>query len=214
MKKYKILNLYSCLGGNRKHWDNCEVTSVEINPDLCELYSRLYPNDRVICADAHRFLLSNFQDYDFIWSSPPCTSHSRARYAVKSLVPLYPDMTLYQEIILLNKHCQGFFVVENVIPYYEPLIQGCKIGRHIFWSNLNLNFLAYKKPFINIGTSVNEYSSLCKHHGINPALISKFKNRLSIIRNLVDADLGNAIFERFLQIKESRNVYKNDLFDI
>ena len=36
MKKYKILNLYACLGGNRYKWDevadNLEITSVELDP--------------------------------------------------------------------------------------------------------------------------------------------------------------------------------------
>ena len=28
--------------------------------------------------------------------------------------------------------------VENVIPYYEPLIHGKKRGRHLYWTNFNL----------------------------------------------------------------------------
>lgn len=41
MGKYKILNLYSCLGGNRYKWnevsENIEVTAVELDPELTRL---------------------------------------------------------------------------------------------------------------------------------------------------------------------------------
>ncbi|HZI26245.1 MAG TPA: hypothetical protein VFD46_14270, partial [Chryseolinea sp.] len=68
--------------------------------------------------------------------------HSRARmwtskggrYAAKM-----PDMTLYSEIIFLKTFFSGKFIVENVIPYYEPLIAPtCKIDRHCIWSNFEI----------------------------------------------------------------------------
>ena len=39
--KYKILNLYACLGGNRAKWDevaDIEVTAVELDPEAARLY--------------------------------------------------------------------------------------------------------------------------------------------------------------------------------
>jgi hypothetical protein len=46
----KVLNLYACLGGNRLLWDNCEVTAVELDPELARLYQERFPNDKVIIA--------------------------------------------------------------------------------------------------------------------------------------------------------------------
>lgn len=81
VSKMKVLNLYAGIGGNRKLWgDNYDITAVEIDADIAKIYSDFYPNDTVIVADAHQYLLDNFQEFDFIWSSPPCPSHSRARF--------------------------------------------------------------------------------------------------------------------------------------
>ena len=100
----KILNLYACLGGNRYKWnevkDDIEVTAVELDKELARLYQERFPNDRVIVADAHQYLLDHYKEYDFIWSSPPCPTHSRARYwgfGINGKKPIFPDMKLYQE---------------------------------------------------------------------------------------------------------------------
>ena len=151
-KKYKILNLYACLGGNRYKWDEVaqekgieiEVTAVELDEEAARLYQERFPNDIVIVADAHQYLLDHYKEFDFIWSSPPCPSHSRARYWNSSnydtaTKPIYPDMMLYQEILFLQHYYRtGKWVVENVIPYYEPLIASQKRGRHLYWTNFNL----------------------------------------------------------------------------
>ena len=88
MKKYRILNLYACLGGNRYKWDevsdNIEVIAVELDPELTKLYQERFPNDMAIVADAHQYLLGNYQDFDFIWTSPPCPTHSRVRISQKN----------------------------------------------------------------------------------------------------------------------------------
>ena len=79
----KILNLYAGVGGNRKLWgDDHEVVAVELNPEIAAVYQALYPNDTVIVGDAHQYLLDHYSEYDFIFSSPPCPTHSRARYAL------------------------------------------------------------------------------------------------------------------------------------
>lgn len=67
----KILNLYAGLGGNRKLWIGAEITAVENDPRIAAVYSRLYPEDTVIIGDAHQYLLENYSEFDFIWSSPP-----------------------------------------------------------------------------------------------------------------------------------------------
>jgi len=132
----KVLNLYACLGGNRLLWDDCEVTAVEIDPELARMYQERFPNDTVIVADAHQYLLDHYQDFDFIWSSPPCPTHSRMMKATKHDISRYPDMKLYEEIIFLQHFFKAKWVVENVKSYYDPLIQPYKSTRHYYWANL------------------------------------------------------------------------------
>jgi len=145
----KILHLYAGIGGCRKLWNNVDVTAVEINPDIAEIYKDFFPNDRVIITDAHSYLLEHFNQFDFIWSSPPCNSHSQIRYIKNNeLEPIYPDMKLYEEIFLLKYFFKGKWVVENVVPYYEPLVKPTvQLDRHYFWSN----FMISSKPFKHLG---------------------------------------------------------------
>ena len=144
MGKIKVLNLYACLGGNRYKWDevaDIDVTAVELDSELARMYKERFPNDNVIIADAHQYLLDHYKEFDFIWSSPPCPSHSRARFwgfGKNGKKPIFPDMTLYEEIIFLQHHFSGKYVVENVIPYYEPLIPAQERDRHLYWTNFNL----------------------------------------------------------------------------
>ena len=133
----KILNLYCGIGGNRKLWgEEHQITAVENNPQIAEVYKKLFPEDEVIVGDAHQYLLEHFKEFDFIWSSPPCQSHSKTNFFLSGQgIYRYPDMRLYQEILFLKHWFKGKWVVENVIPYYKPLIEPQRIGRHSFWSN-------------------------------------------------------------------------------
>src|SRR3990167_11098761 len=130
----KILNLYAGIGGNRKLWSgDIEVTAVEINPAIAKVYAQNFPQDKVIVGDAHQYLLEHYQEFDFIWCSPPCPTHSRMNFSFKGRFKIrYPDMCLYQEILLLHHWFTGKSVVENVISYYEPLIVPQQCGRHYF----------------------------------------------------------------------------------
>jgi DNA (cytosine-5)-methyltransferase 1 len=134
----KILNLYAGIGGNRKLWpEDCEVTAVEIEPSIAAIYQTFFPKDKVIIADAHQYLLEHYKEFDFIWSSPPCPTHSRMRLlcAEKSEKRFYPDMKLYEEILFLKHWFKGKWVVENVVSYYDPLIKPFLLNNHYFWSN-------------------------------------------------------------------------------
>jgi DNA (cytosine-5)-methyltransferase 1 len=133
----KILNLYAGIGGNRKLWGGeHQVTAVEIMPEIAKIYSELFPNDQVKIEDAHQFLLDHYKEYDFIWSSPPCPTHSRINhFAVPQGRVRYPDMALWQEIIFCQSFVKVPFCIENVIIYYEPLIRPQQAGRHYFWAN-------------------------------------------------------------------------------
>lgn len=144
----KILNLYAGVGGNRMLWGNeHEITAVEFNQSVADCYKALYPNDTVIVADAHQYLLEHYHEFDFIWASPPCQSHSKVRQVVAQAYydnltnnnftkPIYPDMKLWQEIIFLQYHAKCNWVIENVNPYYKPFLQpSFKLGKHLYWSN-------------------------------------------------------------------------------
>ena len=211
---YKILNLYSCLGGNRYKWDelsnNIQVTAVELDKDLAFLYKKRFPNDKIIVADAHKFLLENYQNYDFIWSSPPCPSHSKARFARrKTTKAIYPDLKLYEEIIFLQHNYAGKFCIENVIPYYEPLIPGKKRGRHIYWTNFNLPININERKSVSMECK-NEVQEWCKFHDYD-FYQYKGKQRIDkIARNLVDYEAGKNILATAMEIelKETTNQIK------
>ena len=202
MKTIKILNLYACLGGNRLKWDevaNIEVTAVELDPVLAELYQERFSNDKVVIADAHEYLLKNFQDYDFIWSSPPCPTHSRVRVSQKnkeSFEHKYPNMSLYEEIIFLQNFYKGVYVVENVIPYYTPLVAAQKRGRHLYWSNIKLpNDLNERKKDFQISRGKNEVENLSLFHNYDFRKYNGEQRMDKIARNLVDYEVGKTIFE-------------------
>ncbi len=133
----KILNLYANIGGNRKLWgEEHEITAVELDAKLALIYKDLWPNDTVIVTDAHKYLMEHFQEFDFIWSSPPCPTHSRLVTAKSGWgIYEYPDMRLYEEVIFLRAFFKGKFCVENVISYYEPLIPPVQFASHYFWAN-------------------------------------------------------------------------------
>jgi len=213
----KILNLYACLGGNRYKWDevtDVEVTAVEWDEELARLYQERFPNDKVIVADAHQYLLDHYKEFDFIWSSPPCPTHSRARYwsiGANGKSPIYPDMKLYQEILLLNYHFKGKYVVENVIPYYQPLLNPKKRGRHLYWTNFNLPSDLGDRRFA-ISSAKNEVDGLCKFHDYNFRQYKGEQRMNKIARNLVDYEAGKTILETAIGVIRKRNVEQTELF--
>lgn len=197
----KILNLYAGIGGNRKLWgDDDEVTAIEYDENIAKIYQQNFPNDRVIVTDAHQYLLEHFREYDFIWASPPCPSHSRVRkqLAIKRKKdgtiyeqnkPIYPDMKLYQEIILLDNYYDGYYVVENVVPYYEPLIEAQKLGRHLFWSNFEI-----PKQKVEARGSFDNTEELARKLGYD---ISSWQgvNKKLLLRNCVEPEVGQLIYK-------------------
>jgi len=189
----KILNLYAGIGGNRKLWENVEVTAVEINPEIAKIYSDFFPQDKMVITDAHQFLLEHFKEYDFIWSSPPCQSHSSFRYNIcsryRGTKPAYPDINLYAEILFLKYYFKGKWVVENVKPFYEPLIPAKFLQRHLFWSNFVIDKIEVQKDNIR----KVQIPELQKLHGFN---LDKYKleNKRQILRNCVLPELGKHIF--------------------
>lgn len=194
-KKKKILNLYAGIGGNRKYWndEDFEITAVENNQATADFYREQFPNDIVIVGDAHAFLLENYMNYDFIWSSPPCPSHSDIRRCGVhggKYKALYPDMMLYQEIILLQYFLPkgAKFVVENVVPYYDTLIPETKrLHRHLFWSNFPIS------NFENITKRThNKIKGKTGAYGFD-IMHTKISDKRKALRNMVDPNLGQHI---------------------
>jgi DNA (cytosine-5)-methyltransferase 1 len=188
----KILNLYAGIGGNRKLWGNDhEITAVEFDPKVAAVYADMFSDDQVIVADAHQYLLDHFNEFDFIWSSPPCPSHSQMRknmsVGVMGSQPLYPDMKLYEEILLLKHYFKGKWVVENVRPYYDYLITpSFTLGRHPYWANFKVEPKHYEADGI-------------KHVGAAKKIADRFgydldgydlPDKRKALRNAVNPEMG------------------------
>ena len=199
----KILNLYAGIGGNRKLWgDDHEITAIENVENIAKIYQDFFPKDKVIVADAHKYLLEHYKEFDFIWSSPPCPSHSRIRKFTAvgrgQNKPIYPDMKLYEEILFLQGYFKEKYVVENVIGWYEPLIKPQKISRHYFWANFSIN--EFNKT---IKQHLDTQKDLQKVKGFD---ISKYKigiRKDKILRNCVLPELGLHILQEALREHKS-----------
>ncbi len=213
----KILNLYAGIGGNRKLWSNeHEITAIEINPDVASVYSKYYPTDTIIIGDAHEYLLNNYQNFDFVWASPPCQTHSamsrvnHKRYNLRR----YPDMKLWQEIIFLKEFFPGKWVVENVKPFYTELIPFKKIGRHCIWSNFPIGSFEKKnvKNFIDA-----KYDDLKKWLGYEDYTEKIYLNGnhdpVQVLRNCVHPDTGKYILDCALGVMQKQNIKQVDIFD-
>jgi len=135
----KILNLFAGIGGNRTLWGNKhDITAVEHDKRIAKIYAKKFPNDLVSITDAYGFLLKNYKFFDIIWASPDCQTHSGCNTFLHSQgVIRYPDFRLYEIIVFLKTWSKTNWIVENVKPYYKPLILPTTIrGRHYYWSNI------------------------------------------------------------------------------
>ena len=216
----KVLNLYAGIGGNRKLWDDCEVTAVESNSKILDIYLDHFPTDNIHYGDAHKYLLENYDNFDFIWSSPPRQSHSSFRQNIcvryRGTKPVYPDMSLYQEIIFLTHFFKGKFIIENVNPYYKPLIDiTLELGRHFIWANFLIHKIEVAKNTIHRFAPLKSGERIdnCKdgHFGI---YIDKYKvsNKEKIRRNAVDPAIGLHIINRALEIQTQSDISQPKLF--
>ena len=197
-KKIRILNLYAGIGGNRKLWDkvnkNIEVVAVEFNKHIAKAYQDRFPKDTVVVGCAKEYLLKHYKEFDFIWASPPCQTHTRVLYSLKdsdAYKPKYPDMSLYQVILFLQLHTKRFkYVVENVRPYYKPLIkESIAIDRHLYWSNFKIDAIKVDKMYIlkNVTCKTLKDFDIKKYKNI--------KNKRQVIRNQVNYKVGKHILE-------------------
>ena len=210
----KVLNLYAGIGGNRKLWGGADmhITAVEFYPQIASIYKDFFPDDTVVVGDAHQYLLDHYEEFDFIWASSPCPTHSqlgRLRVLSDSKVTgaylskaKYPDMKLYEEIIFLKHFFKGKWCVENVIAYYEPLIRPRELQRHHFWSNFHIGHIELPPDKINCG----KVGDLEKQLGFD---LSKYTNldKRKALRNCVRPELGSHI------LRESQANIHAELFN-
>lgn len=193
---------------------------MEWDEKIAAIYADLWPNDKVIVGDAHQYLLDHYNEYDFIWSSPPCPTHSQTNSFLHSQgVVRYPDMKLWQEIIFLNTWHKGKWVVENVKPYYgdfarigAPQVR----GRHWFWANFKIpNGLDSVKmgrfDKLSNGQRGDKMENL-EAHGF---CIDKYTgiDKGKVLRNCVTPEIGLAIFQAAKGIYQSNQAKIGNLFD-
>ena len=187
----KILNLYCGIGGNRKLWgDEHDITAVEIDPKISNIYKKHFPKDNIIIGDAKEYLLNHYKEFDFIWVSPPCPTHSSFKkiwMKTGKQKLIYPDMDLYQIIIFLEHFCDCKWVVENVKGYYKPLIKPQESGRHYFWSNFKIIDIKTDKLDIRYGKTGG------KAYGFD-LNGEDYGDKRKLLRNCVDPILALHIF--------------------
>lgn len=188
--RWRILNLYAGIGGNRELWAGCDVTAVEYDPAIADVYAKRFPQDTTVTGDALEYVQQHYSEFDFIWASPPCPTHGQYRHNVgvigKWFAPVIPEMTsLYGLIVFLQTYFAGKWCVENVKPYYTPLIQPTfKLHRHLFWANFHAEQREFKKAGIRTKNKISDFD------GADLVKASKITNKRQVLRNCVDAELG------------------------
>lgn len=180
----------------------CEVVAVESEQYIADAYKQLFPDDTVVVGDAHQYLLDHHKEFDFIWSSPPCPSHSVSNnFLYAQGVIRYPDMSLYQEIIFLKHKFKGKWVVENVISYYDPLVTPTTtFDRHYYWSNFYIPRMVTGRKFnvtnARASTRQNSEDSLQSLEDYHKIYLPKgTKNVRKLLRNAVQPEMGLHIFD-------------------
>jgi len=201
----RVLDLYAGLGGTDKGIRKVaaekniklDYYAIEIDPAVCQAHKKNHLESNVICADVKDWL-DKVTDFDFVWASPPCQTHSINNYSNKAIgyktKPV--DWSLWHVIDILQRAETIPFVVENVkIWYNEPFKHNFKLDRHYFWTNLQLvPFDYHKKPAKEwCHISVKDWQ---EYHQLEPATTGDKRQQL---RNCVHWSIAAGIFEQFLE---------------
>ena len=114
-------------------------------------------------------------------------------------------MRLYQEILLLDGYFDGYYCIENVISWYEPLIEPQKLGRHYFWANFEIP----EKEFDSRG-------GFDKGKGLAEKLeydISNWKgvDKRLLLRNCTEPEVGKYIYDKYLEAKGETTSSEDDM---
>ena len=121
----------------------------------------------------------------------------------------FPDLKLYEEIIFLKHWFKGKYIIENVIPYYNPLIIAQKIDRHLFWANFKI-----------IGLRITNKKE--SHEKAQVVFLEKYlgfdlknytgENKRQILRNCINPELGNHLLNCARNIITKQNEKQIELF--
>lgn len=201
----KILNLFAGIGGNRTSWGNShQVVAVEKNQQLALIYQKRFPKDIVIIGDAYDYLAEHFLEFDIIWLSPPCQSHSKLiRFQIQRKFEKgykdkikFPDFSLYSVIVFLQEFCKGYWIVENVKPYYKPLIEPSAIvGRHYIWCNFPLRDKKFNLKEYHTGSKDQASSK-----GLDFDLLKDYPFRKDqVFRNAVHPKISEYIMNQLMK---------------
>lgn len=208
-EKIKILIGCAGIGGESNKWDDnkYDITHIEIDPKIANIIENRKPNRTVIVTDAFEYVLNYYNNYDFIWFSPPCQANSRMIRSGKNRKPRYPDLRLYELKIFLDYNFKGKYAIENVVPYYKPVIEPtAKLGRHLFWANFEIEDFEVKQPknFIMLGT-VKGSEQLKEWLGIHyegNIYYNGNHDPCQVLRNCIHPDLGLHVLNCFEKSNE------------
>jgi len=220
----KILNLFAGIGGNRTLWgDEHEITAVEHDTRIAYIYHKRFPDDEVIVGDAYKYLENYYNKFHIIWASPPCQTHSRLsqlrgfrfkKGIDKKPSSKIPDLRLYSIIFFLQGHYFGEWIVENVKPFYKPLIEPtAEIGRHYIWASKIIPPLkkrgltvACKKEHLNRGDNYRPAYNI-KGVGIDLSKYFDKNEERTILNNCVLPKEGKWILDHLIGTKRQEVLF-------
>ena len=204
MNKIRLYNGCAGFGANTHLLDRNKyhITHVEMYEDIAIINQKLHKEDIVIIGDAYQYFQENHTNFDVAWFSPNCQSHSRMVKATKHNVNKIPDMTgIYGLMVFLKHFYKGDWIIENVVPFYKPLVDpSLRVGRHIFWSNKELfgiEDIKRPKGFIN-KTTIEGANELKKWLGLDFEGYVYYKGNhcpAQTLRNCIHPLLGKQIIE-------------------
>lgn len=166
---------------------------------IAETYRDNFPDDTIIVKDVLSFVKTeDISIYDFIWTSPPCTTHTMwtmtRGYNIPDLTSLY-GLILFFGYILKDTN----WIVENVRPWYTPLINPTfKLGRHYFWSNRKIPEKDFKDENERYNIYRSSFGQLSKLYQLNVDRIKSLNklDRRQIVRNIVSPEIGLYVFQK------------------
>ena len=129
-------------------------------------------------------------------------------------------MSLYQEILFLQHFYKGKWVVENVKPYYEPLIKPTAvIGRHYFWANFKIPMINFEKQIGRMNGKKQDMSGKTQaelrtnNHKRLGFDLSKYSDidKSKVLNNCVAPEIGLAILESAFNIYQSNKAKQWEL---
>ena len=120
--------------------------------------------------------------------------------------PRYPDMRLYEEILLLKHHFNGRWVVENVMPYYQPLIAASCIGRHLFWTNFYIPECGIEERNI-MQSDMQSLKDWLGIHFDENIYYEGNHDPTQVLRNCVHPDLGEHVFNVGAKLEKQSELF-------